>query len=133
MDLPLTQIGIAIIWNQEGKVLIDRRKSEDSMGGLWEFPGGKIEAGETVPQCICREIQEELRIEIEVGDHFISIEHTYPNIRVNLIAHHCYNRRGEPQTIECDEILWVSLPELDHFCFPEANMKIIKALQKFNK
>lgn len=127
------QIGVAVIWNPQGKILIDRRKPQDTMGGLWEFPGGKIEPGETVVQCIKREIQEELGIDIEVGEHCVTITHKYANYQVTLIAHHCRHAGGEPQTIECDEILWVTLPELDHFCFPEANIKLIEALQNFKK
>ena len=62
------QIGVAVIINQQGKILIDRRKQAGEMGGLWEFPGGKIEPGETIKECIQREIKEELDIQIAVGE-----------------------------------------------------------------
>ncbi|NJR64212.1 MAG: A/G-specific adenine glycosylase [Leptolyngbyaceae cyanobacterium CRU_2_3] len=65
--LPHKQIGVAVIWNNQGLILIDRRRQEGLLGGLWEFPGGKIEPGETVEACIKREIQEELGIEIAVA------------------------------------------------------------------
>lgn len=75
--IPRKQIGVAVIWNDRGQILIDRRRQEGLLGGLWEFPGGKLEPGETVEACIQREIREELGIEIEVGEHLITIEHTY--------------------------------------------------------
>ncbi len=99
------------------------------MGGLWEFPGGKIEAGETVAECIVREIREELAIEITVGDHLISIEHTYPTFHLRLIAHHCQHISGIPRPIESEEIRWVSIKDLDQYQFPAANSEIIAVLQ----
>jgi 8-oxo-dGTP diphosphatase len=128
--IPHKFIGVAVIWNDQGKILIDRRRLEGLMGGLWEFPGGKIEPGETVEQCIQREIQEELGIGIEVGEHLITIEHTYTQLRVTLTVHHCRHITGIPQPIECDEIRWITLDEIDHFTFPKANSQIIAALMK---
>jgi A/G-specific adenine glycosylase len=128
--LPHKQIGVAVIWNDRGEILIDRRPQSGLLGGLWEFPGGKIEPGETVEDCIKREIQEELGIEIEVGDHLITIDHTYTHFRVTLNVHHCRYLGGEPQPIECDEIRWVTLSELDEFPFPKANVQIIEALRQ---
>jgi A/G-specific adenine glycosylase len=128
--LPHKQIGVAAIWNEDRQVLIDRRPAEGLLGGLWEFPGGKIEPGETVEACIKREIQEELGIEIEVGEPLIRVEHAYTHFRVTLHVHHCRHVSGEPQAIECDEVRWVTLDELDHFPFPKANTKIIDALKK---
>jgi len=121
-------IGVAVIWNNQEQILIDRRRLQGSMGGLWEFPGGKIEPGETVPECIEREIYEELGIRVEVGEHLITIDHTYPELRVTLTVHHCRHISGIPQAIECDEIRWVSVSELEQFAFPQANSQIITAL-----
>ncbi|MDF5722206.1 MAG: 8-oxo-dGTP diphosphatase MutT [Rhizonema sp. PD37] len=123
-------IGVAVIWNEKGEILIDRRLPTGVMGGLWEFPGGKIELGETVEECIKREIKEELGIEIEVGAHLITIDHIYTHLHVTLIVHHCRHLSGVPQPLECDEIRHVSLDELEQFTFPEANKKIIVALKE---
>lgn len=132
IQLPLMhkQIGVAIISNQQGKILIDRRKAQGEMGGLWEFPGGKIEAGETIAECIKREIQEELGIEIVVGDLMITIAHQYETFNVTLYVHDCQYLSGEPQPLECDEILWVCSSELNQYQFPQANSQIIDILQK---
>lgn len=136
-DLPMSEtrapiphkvIGVAVIWHEQ-RILIDRRKPEGLLGGLWEFPGGKVEPGETIENCIKREIQEELAIEIEVGDRLITVDHTYTHFRVTLNVHHCRHISGEPQAIECDEIRWVTVDELPQFPFPKANLKIIEALQ----
>jgi mutator protein MutT len=129
-SLPHKQIGVAVIWNKTGEILIDKRKKGGSMGGLWEFPGGKLEVGETVVACIEREIREELAIEITVGKHLISIEHTYPEFRITLIAHHCQHISGIPQPIESDEIRWVSINDLGKYQFPAANNTIIEAIQQ---
>ncbi|MBW4449387.1 MAG: 8-oxo-dGTP diphosphatase MutT [Spirirestis rafaelensis WJT71-NPBG6] len=128
--LPHKIIGVAVISNDQGQILIDRRRPEGTMGGLWEFPGGKIEKGETVEECIKREINEELGIVIEVGKHLITIDHTYTHLRVTLTVHHCRHLTGIPQPLECDEIRWVSLDELDQFAFPEANIEIIAVLRE---
>ncbi len=131
--LPHKNIGVAVIWNEQGQILIDRRRPEGLLGGLWEFPGGKIQLGETVEECIKREILEELAIEIEVGDRLISIDHAYSHFRVTLTVHHCRYLTGIPQPLECDEIRWVTLDEIDQFPFPKANSQIIAALRQADK
>ena len=128
LELPHKRIGVAVIWNQSGQILIDKRKLEGTMGGLWEFPGGKIEAGETVVDCIVREIREELAIDITVGEHLMSIEHTYPTFQMTLIVHHCQYIGGIPQPIASDEIRWVNISNLVNYQFPAANMAIINAI-----
>jgi A/G-specific adenine glycosylase len=128
--LPHKVIGVAVIWNANGMILIDRRKPEGLLGGLWEFPGGKVEPGETIPECIQREIQEELGILIAVEEKLMTIDHAYTHFKVTLNVHHCRHVSGEPQTIECDEIKWVALSDLDKYPFPKANITIIQALQK---
>ena len=126
--IPHKQIGIAVIWNEQGQILIDRRRPEGLLGGMWEFPGGKIEPGETVEACIQREIQEELAIDVAVGDRLIVIDHAYSHFRVTLNVHHCSHLSGDPQPLECDEIRWVRPDELEQYPFPKANVQIIEAI-----
>lgn len=137
-ELPMTEtrtpiphklIGVAVIWNDQQQILIDRRPQSGLLGGLWEFPGGKVEPGETIQDCIRREIQEELGIEVEVGDRLITVDHTYTHFRVTLEVHYCRHLSGVPQPIECDEVRWVTLEEIDQFPFPKANVQIIDALR----
>ncbi|NES85088.1 MAG: 8-oxo-dGTP diphosphatase MutT [Moorea sp. SIO2B7] len=129
-SLPHKQIGVGVIRNDQGLILIDRRPADGLLGGLWEFPGGKIEPNETVQDCIKREILEELAIEIEVGDHLITVNHAYSQFQITLFVHYCRYLGGEPQLIECDEIRWVTLEEIDQFTFPTANTQIIAALRQ---
>ena len=123
-------IGVAVIWNKKGQILISRRLPNNFMGGLWEFPGGKVESGETVEECIQREISEELGINIEVVEQLITINHNYTNLYVSLNVYQCLYIGGIPQPLECDEVRWVNLYELDDFTFPEANTQIISLLQE---
>ncbi|MEM9163165.1 MAG: A/G-specific adenine glycosylase [Cyanobacteria bacterium P01_F01_bin.4] len=128
--LPHKHIGVAVIYGDDGRILIDRRKQEGLLGGLWEFPGGKIEPNESVEDCVRREIQEELGIEIEVQDRLITIEHAYTHFKVTLNVFNCTHLSGTPQPIECDEVKWVSLDEIDEYPFPKANGQIIAAMKQ---
>ncbi len=128
--LPHKHIGVAVIYNEFGQILIDRRPEKGLLGGLWEFPGGKIEPNETVEDCIKREILEEIDIEIEVGEHLMTLAHAYTHFKVTLIVHLCRYLSGNPKPIECEEIRWVTLDELKSFPFPKANTKIIEVLQQ---
>lgn len=133
MIVPHKIIGVAVVWNDQNQILIDRRRPEGTLGGLWEFPGGKIEPGETVKECIRREIKEELGIEINVGEHLITIDYTYPHLQVTLTVHWCKHLSGEPMPIECDEVLWVSLNEIEQYSFPTANTQIIAAIKRYSQ
>jgi A/G-specific adenine glycosylase len=127
--LPHKHIGVAVVWNDTGQILIDRRLESGLLGGLWEFPGGKIEAGESVEDCIRRELQEELGIEVAVGDRLMTLDHAYTHFKVTLNVFHCRHTAGEPQALECQEVRWVTLDQLGEFPFPKANGQIIAALQ----
>jgi A/G-specific adenine glycosylase len=127
--LPHKQIGVAVIYDKAGRILIDRRRQEGLLGGLWEFPGGKIEPNETVEECIHREIQEELGIEIRVCDRITTIDHAYTHFKVTLNVFKCEHVSGDPQPIECDEVKWVTLAEIEDYPFPKANGQIIAFLK----
>ena len=127
--LPHKRIGVAVVINDQNQILIDRRPPEGLLGGLWEFPGGKIEANETVEDCIKREILEEIGIEIRVGKSLITIDHAYTHFRVTLYVHLCQYVSGTPRAIECEEVRWVTLEAIDSFPFPKANTQIIAALK----
>ena len=128
--LPHKNIGVAVITNNESQILIDRRRPEGLLGGMWEFPGGKVEAEESIQDCIAREIKEELGITIKVGDHLTTIQHTYSHFRVTLNVHWCEYVSGEPQPLECDEVRWVMPQDLGDYPFPKANEKIIEEILK---
>lgn len=128
-SLASKKIGVAVIRDDRDLILIDRRLAKGLLGGFWEFPGGKIEGNETVQECIKREILEEIGIEIAVDSHLITIDHTYSHFRVNLQVYNCRYLSGQARAIECEEIRWVTIQELDNYTFPAANQEIIRALK----
>ncbi len=125
--VPHYDVTAAVIW-RDGCVLIAQRPAAGLLGGLWEFPGGKQEPGETLAECLWREIREELAIDIEVGEPVISVEHGYSHFSITLHAFHCRLRSGEPQAVGCAAWRWVRLAELDRYAFSAADRKVIAAL-----
>ena len=129
--LPFQVIGVGIVFNSEGKVLIDQRLEEGLLGGMWEFPGGKQELEEKIEVTIARELREELAIEVEVGELLISLEHSYSHKKMLFVVHLCHWIAGEPQPLESQQFRWVKPNELDGYAFPAANSKMIAALNKY--
>ena len=114
---------------REGRYLIARRKAEAHLGGLWEFPGGKRESGESLEDCLHRELREELGIDVMAPIPFRVIQHAYPEKTVELHFFRCAVRSGEAQALECEEIRWVTPCELSQYEFPPADQPLLKALQ----
>jgi mutator mutT protein len=123
----------AIIKNCEGKILITQRNLKKSQGGLWEFPGGKIEKGETREEAIIREIKEELTIEINVESYLGEKVFEYPEKSINLIALNCRVKSGNIYLTEHEEARWVEKAELNSFEFTPADIFIVKKLQGIEK
>ncbi len=119
---------IAII-EKEGKYLIAQRKPQDTLGFYWEFPGGKCEEGETLEECVVREIKEELGITIQVREKGEVLVAETDNRRILLHSFHCSHREGIPQALECHDFRWVKAEELSDYSFPPANQKLIQQLQ----
>jgi len=127
-ELPFQVIGVGVVLNDAGEVLIDQRLNEGLLGGLWEFPGGKQEPGEAIETTISRELQEELAIEVEVGEELISLDHAYSHKRLRFVVHLCQWRSGDPQPLASQQVRWVQPQQLKDFPFPAANARIIAAL-----
>jgi len=126
--LPHFDVTAAVI-HENGKLLIAQRPPEGMLGGLWEFPGGKQQPGETLPECLAREIKEELGVEIEVGEPVTTVKHSYTHFKITLYAFHCRLRRGQPQALEVADWRWVTPNQLDSFAFPRTDQQIIAALR----
>ena len=127
---PHYEVAAAVIRTLRGnKILIAQRPLGGMLGGLWEFPGGKVERGESLRACLKREIQEELGIEIEVGSRVTNVRHAYTHFRITLHAFECRLVRGRPRKIDVADWRWVTLDELDDFAFAVADHKIIQVLQ----
>lgn len=123
------QVAIGVIKDQHGKILISLRRNAVHQGGLWEFPGGKIEAGESGEQALARELHEELNISVQNLEPLIKIQHQYTNLNVLLEVWTITSFLGNPVACEGQVIKWISLDELQNYCFPKANKAIINAIK----
>ena len=110
-------------------MLITQRRADSHLGGRWEFPGGKREAGETFEQCLVREIREELGVEIVVGQLFEEISHDYPEKSVHLKFFLCKLVAGEPQPLDCAAVKWIEKAGLDEHEFPAADARLLERLK----
>lgn len=127
-DKKVVEVSAALIF-RAGKLLITQRHQHSHLGGLWEFPGGKREAGETYEQCLIREIREELGVEISVGELFEEISHDYPEKSVRLKFFICKLISGEPQPLDCAAVKWITAAELDAHKFPAADQQLLENLK----
>lgn len=119
----------AVIKDENGKILITQRNLKKAQGGLWEFPGGKIEPNETRENAIVREIKEELDIDIEVKSYLSEKVFNYPEKNINLIALECKKINGEIRLLEHEDYKWISKNELDNFQFAPADLFIIEKIK----
>jgi A/G-specific adenine glycosylase len=129
-ELPFQVIGVGVVLDPEGRVLIDQRLNEGLLGGLWEFPGGKQEPGEPIATTIARELQEELAISVQVEEELITVEHAYSHRRLRFVVHLCTWLDGDPQPLASQQVRWVAPADLDAYPFPAANARIIAALRQ---
>lgn len=127
---PHYEIGVGIVRNESGEVLIALRPEEAMLGGLWEFPGGKREEGETMEETVRRELREELEITVTVDKPLMKVDHAYSHLTVTLNAYLCTLREGTPLPRDSQEVRWVAVGELDRYPFPRANRKITEKLRK---
>ena len=120
---------VAAIIRQAGQILITRRFDNVHLPGIWEFPGGKVEAGETLEVALQREILEELGIKIRVDEEFFRIDHDYPTKSIRLHFFNCAILEGEPQPLDVADLRWVAPEQLDDFQFPPADAELIAKLR----
>ncbi|HUS90711.1 MAG TPA: A/G-specific adenine glycosylase [Phycisphaerae bacterium] len=126
---PHYDVAAGIVWRR-GRVLIDRRKPEGLLGGLWEFPGGKRRAGETLDEAVVREVREEVGIEVRPTGLLATVRHAYSHFRITLHAFECVHVSGRARAIGCDAVKWVRPDELEQYAFPKANQKVLAALHE---
>ncbi|MDW7670388.1 MAG: 8-oxo-dGTP diphosphatase MutT [Bacillota bacterium] len=124
----MTDVTVAIITNDQDQMLIAKRKKGKVMAGCWEFPGGKIESGETPEESLMRELKEEMNITISVGECITEITYDYEWGPVRLIAYQASVREGEIQLLDHDEIAWVYPVDMHRFGMTPADEPLIKDL-----
>lgn len=123
-------IALALIW-REGRVLVARRRDDaEHLPGVWEFPGGKCENGETPRDCAVREAREEIGVEIEISGERAAIMHDYPQRRVTLHPFDCHIIGGEPRASQCAALRWLRPDELMPEEFPPANADLIQQIKR---
>ena len=125
----MTQVVAALI-ERDGKLLICQRPAHKARPLLWEFAGGKVEAGETAQQALIRECREELDVTVLVGEPYMRVEHVYPDISIELTLFRAAIERGEPHPLEHAQLRWVTREELPAFDFCPADKEIIASLTR---
>lgn len=128
MASKLVHVAVGVICDGKGKILIAKRPDSVHQGGLWEFPGGKVDAGETIEQALVRELLEELNIGVLASEPLIQIRHHYPDKSVLLDVHRITRFSGVARGNEGQPIEWVDVKQLNQFEFPAANRPIISAI-----
>lgn len=123
----MTTVVTAAVIEVDGNVLVTRRLRGTHLEGLWEFPGGKCDLGESLADCLARELREELAVETTVGVEIYTTSHTYPERTVELHFFRC-ELRGEPRPQIGQEMMWVPRERLPSLNFPPADAELIRLL-----
>lgn len=127
--VPHKVVGAAVTVNRCGEVLVAQRPETSMLGGLWEFPGGTLEPGETMQACIARELQEELGVQVRVGPRLVRVAHAYSHFTIDLHAHWARIQKGRPRAIHCAAFRWLKPHALREPAFSAADLKIVQALE----
>lgn len=125
----MTEVVAALIWQGE-RFMICQRPAHKARGMLWEFVGGKVEPGESKEQALVRECREELAVEVAVGDIFLEVTHTYPDITVHLTLFHASIVQGVPQKLEHNDIRYITVDEIPQYEFCPADEVILQKLRQ---
>jgi 8-oxo-dGTP diphosphatase len=126
--LKVVTVAVGILIDPQGRVLITRRAPQTHQGGLWEFPGGKVEPGETIVDALARELKEELGVTVLISEPFMTLDHDYGDQCVCLAVHRVTSWRGEPSGMEGQPLAWQQPKNLTDWPFPAANQPILTRL-----
>ena len=128
--MAVVHVAVGVILDAQRNILITRRAPDAHQGDLWEFPGGKVEAGESLAQALSRELREELGIVIGRTGALLQIHHDYGDKSVLLDVHIVWDFSGEARPLEDQPMAWVAPSELGNYTFPAANVPIVEAVRK---
>ena len=121
----VVHVAVGVLIDDANCVLLARRQKGTHLEGYWEFPGGKVESGETVEAALARELSEELSVEIRETLPLMTVRHDYGEKQVLLDVHRVLSWKGEPHGAEGQPVAWVSASALDDYKVPEANAEIM--------
>lgn len=127
--VPHKEVGAAVIFNRRGEVLVAQRRATAMLGGLWEFPGGTREPGESMSACVARELREELGVTLRVGDRLLVVKHAYSHFTIALHVYAARIQKGRPRPIECADYCWLPIERLRELPFSRADIAIIEFLE----
>jgi len=122
------QTVVAAVIRRRGRVLIDRRPPEGLLGGLWEFPGGKVEPGESLQVALAREVREEVGLTVRVGERLMSVKHAYTHFRITLHFFACTAEPGRARALACQAVRWARPADLPEYAFPKASHAMVRHL-----
>ena len=128
LNMAVVTVAVGILIDDAGRVLVTRRAPDAHQGGLWEFPGGKVEVDETISAALARELREELGVLVEATDALMVLEHDYGDKQVRLDVHRVTRWSGEPCGLEGQPLAWQRPEQLRDWAFPAANQPILERL-----
>lgn len=120
-----------VIEDGEGKYLACLRPQGKHLGGLWEFPGGKVDPGESPETALVRELSEELGVEVVVGRALVPVEWTYDRGRIRLLPFICHLLKGHPQALEHEDLIWCAPNEFGSLAWADADLPILEQIRRF--
>ncbi|MBN1956276.1 MAG: A/G-specific adenine glycosylase [Anaerolineae bacterium] len=127
--VPHHDVAAAVLQQDSGQVLVTRRALDDFLGGLWSFPCGKQEGGESLEDCLARTLAASLGIEVDVQEQLLTLKHAYTHFRITLHAFRCRLRAGSPRCHECVDVRWVAPPGLDELAMSAVDRRIAQFVQ----
>ena len=127
--IPEVRVAAAVLLDSRNRILITQRPLHGMLGGLWEFPGGKLHPGETPEQAVVRELREETGVQIRPEKFLLNVRHTYSHFHLNMDVFLCRLVKGRPRALECEACRWTMPDDWDGFAFSKADLKIIHFLR----
>lgn len=129
VDIQNLDVAIAVV-HRRGSILICQRPTGGTFAGLWEFPGGKCEPGESIPDCLHRELREELGIAVRIERPLTTVAHRYPKAHLRLHPFLCALGEAQPQPLQCCALRWIQPAHLRDYMFPPANDPLLSEIQR---